>query len=379
MTAPSTTDTAPSTTPSIVSALATTLIEQGKAEAQQQIDKLLAQKQTTIHIKSSLKLLMERYNLEKGTLSEMVDWYGKQSWFDKTMLGMVFVATCALIGAIVNLTVVLTILSAALYYAANLMVSNEFDIKTRSNARLYQDIVEMEADLNKSATALNEAIARLNAIHATAFAQTTQSAEHINAANAQLATFAGQTTTYVETIKQLKQTTDSLKQNGEAASLQLQVVSESLATARLDATAHAGALQSVSQELNGTNTKLLERNAELLTLNQQFQANVTMLAALEAGFQAQLATLTARIAEDDALIATLRASANETLEHTVHPNNILDAIDAAMLDAELTMQANKDYCVSASNDCDTTTSTRTNSTSFADVDESRAYSTQWPQ
>lgn len=319
----------------LAGSIAENIIDSAKAAALKQLEELLAQKQNAINVKSSLKVLMDQYNKEKSYLSELVDWYGKKSWFDKVYLGSLFFVTNAVLIAIVNSAFIYAIIANSLYYAATFLIMNDYDIKSRRDKQLYEDIVAMEADLAKSAIELNDAIEQLNNLHTAACQQNIQAADQIKTFNEQISTFDGLTKNYEETIKNLELTATTMISDHEEIVTQFQNTINAFEKPTLEITRQSTDLNSVTNELEKTNNELLTRDRELADLNQTFQAHSIALSELEEKFKAYLTTLESGTIKDE-------VSADKALDARDNTDNIMKKSDNLLLKIQLPKQESDD-------------------------------------
>ncbi len=276
------------------------------------VNTLRTRKQNIIDMKDSLTALMANYHKEKSYIAELIDLYGKQSWLEKTNVGLTFLAIGALIGAIANLTVIFAVLASCVYITLHFLIMNDFNIKSTRDKQLYDDLVAMEVSLNTSIRELNSATAQLNAIQTASFSLNTQyDAQNVSFQN-QVNTFATQTRTYTVTIAELERYQHALTTDFDAITTQFQQASAALENARVTITEQSVSLNDAASQLGETNAALTARNAELTDINQKFQSGLILIKELSTGYKVQLDRLEARVADDERIKNELYASAGVT-------------------------------------------------------------------
>ena len=121
----------------------------------QRLQDLIEQEQTNEQVQSCLHTLMRRFN-EKSTITDAIEWYGRKTILQKAGVGVVFVAASALVGALFSLTALFTLLSIGIFYIAETLLTEHYELTERQKTDLAQDIERMEQALFASVACLKE-------------------------------------------------------------------------------------------------------------------------------------------------------------------------------------------------------------------------------
>lgn len=284
-----------------------------KSEAFKQVEKFLAPQKSIIKIKSSLTLLMGRYNKERSYLAALVDGYGQASWLEKATVGLAFLALGTIIGALVQLTAVLAILASCLYLVMHFFIMDEFNIKTARETQLAADMKAQEKSLEQTAETLNECIKEMDALSQQTHAHNLQFASDISRLEKQISAFETQIATYKLATTDLKAAKDELEKINETLKVDLNETRLSLQTTIDKLNAQITSLNSNTEKLDTTNADLLERNDELARINQKLQASLATMTGFEARCEELVSAFEARNIEDAEISESIRASVSDTI------------------------------------------------------------------
>lgn len=323
--------TTPPSTPSFVHEpadyIAKKTVEYAQSEAFKYMEKLLTPQKNIVKVKSSLALLMARFNREKSYISALIDWYGQASWLDKATVGLAFLAIGTLIGAVMQLTTVFAILASALYLSLHFFIMDEFNIKTRREAQLVADIKAQEESLEQTATKLNEYIKELDSLSQKTHAQNLQFEQDIHAFKAQIKIFESQIATYKQTTIDLEAAKDALEKVNEAIKVDLNETRLSLQTTIDELNAQLTSLNVNIETLDTTNIDLVARHAELMLINQKLQASLSKMADFETRCDELLAALEVRNMDDAEISSLIPVSASDTIACIVNTNAFIKESD----------------------------------------------------
>lgn len=259
----------------------------------QRVQSLCEQEQAHEHVQSSLNTLMKRFN-EKSTLTEAIEWYGRKTMFQKASLGILLVGSSALVGAVFNLSALFTVLSMGIFYLANTLLTEHYDLTEHQKKELANDIEKMEQTLFESVAALKDATKKLDDIFLKMLEQRIQSAHLLKAFEVQTSTLDEQVHACLNILARLNETNATLIHEHQRVVQQLEKAHMDMEQANATILTQSTSLDTIGLKLEETHDALRKRNDELATIHTRFQDNLTLIEELKTGFSDELLILKAR-------------------------------------------------------------------------------------
>ena len=256
----------------------------------QRIQDLFEQEQTNEHVQSCLNTLMRRFN-EKSTITEAIEWYGRKTILQKAVIGILFVAGSALVGAVFNLSAIFALLSFGIFCVAETLLTEHYELTESQKRELAQDIERMEQKLFESVACLKEATKKLDDIFLSLLQQSIQSAHLLKAFEVQTSTLDGQLNDFLRILASLSETNTTLLRDHQRIVQKFELAHLEMERANATIAAQSDSIDTIGLKLESTNDALHERNSELAAIHAKFQDNLTIIGELEAGFSNEILML----------------------------------------------------------------------------------------
>ena len=292
----------------------------------QRLQDLIEQEQTNEQVQSCLHTLMRRFN-EKSTITDAIEWYGRKTILQKAGVGVVFVAASALVGALFSLTALFTLLSIGIFYIAETLLTEHYELTERQKTDLAQDIERMEQALFASVACLKEVTKKLDDIFLSLLKQSIESAQLLKTFEVQTSTLDGHISEFLSIFSTLNETNATLMRDHQHVVQQLELAHAEIEQDHATMATQSATIDTIRSKLNATNDELRERSSELIAVHAKFKNNLTIISELEVGFKDELYLLKTQSASNvchqvvpiDA--PTLSAQAHSNTDAFIKQNN----------------------------------------------------------
>ena len=115
-------------------------------------------------LSSNSDIIIQRDRLSDSLFDRMARGFGPLSWWIKALLGLMMIALAALVGAAVQLLIVLTVVTGLLYLLAAILLSDHDAALQRQDQQLTEDISVLEQNLSYAVEHLSHVENRLKSV-----------------------------------------------------------------------------------------------------------------------------------------------------------------------------------------------------------------------
>ena len=334
-----------SASPSGVGMIAERTTLQLKNAAEKQFTRLIEQGKNIITMQSNLDLLMKRYHVGKSYMSMAVDWYGESMWWTQLGMGIMFVATGALFGAIFSVSALCAILAIGVYSAASFLLLNHYETTLVRDKRFCDDIVDMEKTLGESITSLNTIGQNLNDVLESLSSENSRLAADTTTFEEQIDVLRKQVLGFIGTVNQLGTTNEELRLTNSALNDTVNEASLCLKAAHADLAEKSLQLDELSAQLVGAHIRVMDSTSSMAEIDVKFQQNLQDLCSLEQDIQEHVAILKSNGHEDnrkrDEMTAKLGVLVDATLESNKTTEIVLTRADDCISSTTLLLEEHK--------------------------------------
>lgn len=118
-------------------------------KAKEQLNKILFETKKVKDAQSRLKLVMERYNLQKSTFSTISDWYYERPFWQKFTVIAIIIGVAIVAGVFIHAVVsaLLAVAALGLCLAAHIILTEHSENTANCNEKLCEDLEELEQKL----------------------------------------------------------------------------------------------------------------------------------------------------------------------------------------------------------------------------------------
>lgn len=316
--------------------------EQLKQAALKQLEELRAPRKDLIEMQSNLELIMKRHGFDQSFLDIAAQWYNETAWwYQKAGIALLLTSAGALTGLItgVILAPVFGLLAIGLYFACTFLLTEHYNTTTRREARLRTHFSERENAMTDALDLLTTAENQVEEILTTLCELNVKSADNLSLFESQVSELNTQTTRYLDTIRQLEQTTASIVRDNE-------VIGHHLTTAGAElneSSSQPRVLKKLASSLQVNSTALLDANDDFTAVSRKMSTHVACFGQLVEGFQEQLTVLSQRVMSQEALKDAIKTNTEGALDTPVSIDQLMQDSNEALLGAEAALAAFEAY------------------------------------
>jgi len=204
--------------------------------------------------RSPLISIMQRLSEEQSRFNQFIQWYGQQGHWFKLGIGLSIACISAVIGALIQMTLVLSLLSSLIYFFFHQFIQQEYTHQSRVEHILSVNINQLEVQLNSS---LCHVQALENEITEVSTLLKNEIQTNILTFSAETALLKEQNQTLDGTILALQQSNHDLMEKNQQVNLALQNQIQQLNSLQLAITADAKHLSQITLEFEQTQQQWL--------------------------------------------------------------------------------------------------------------------------
>ena len=320
--------------------------EQLKQAALKQLEELRTPRKDLIEMQSNLELIMKRHGFDQSFLDIAAQWYNETAWwYQKAGIALLLTSAGALTGLItgVILAPVFGLLAIGLYFACTFLLTEHYNTTTRREARLRTHFSERENAMTDALDLLTTAENQVEEILTTLCELNVKSADNLSLFESQVGDLNTQTTRYLDTIRQLEQTTASIVRDNEVIGQNLTTAGAELNESSQDMDSQPRVLKKLASSLQVNSTALLDANDDFTAVSKKMRTHVACFGQLVEGFQEQLTVLSQRVMSQEALKDTTKTNTDGALDTSVSIDQLMQDSNEALLGAEAALAAFEAY------------------------------------
>jgi len=201
-----------------------------------------------------LSSIVQSLTGEQGRLSQFIQWYGQQGHWYKLGIGSSIAFVSAIIGALVQMSLIFTVLSSLIYFFFHQFIQQEYNHLSRAERILSANINQLEMQLNISLCQIQELEKEIMQV-STLLKKEIQT--NILTFSAETAFLKEQNQTLDRTILSLQQSNHDLMEKNQKINQELQNQIKQLNDVKLAVSADAKKLSQITSELEQTQQQWL--------------------------------------------------------------------------------------------------------------------------
>ncbi len=289
-------------------------VDELKTTAEDQLILLQRQEDDMITMRSNLDLLLQRYNTEKGYFSWAAEWYGNIVWWQKIILGLIFIGLGAGIGAIFNMPIAIACTAAAIYLLAAYLFVNHHHVSARRNKRLCEDVLELERSLGEAIDHFAALGGSLKKVMVSLCEMNVRMAEDLIVLETQLKDMNEKLLCYHAMIQELSASRDAILAGAQSIQEQLQHAEQMYQTCHQVFRENFDSLTQTTQGLDEVYVALCQDQIQLQTFQERFHQKILVIDGHATQIQHIFLDFAAQASEQRRIHEKLRESINSTQE-----------------------------------------------------------------
>lgn len=291
--------------------------------AERKLEELSEHKRSIGEFESSHELLLKRYQIQSSLFEKMTDTFSSTPFYFKVCVGLLTVSLSALVGAVVNLSLLFAATTAALVGVCSMLLNNHSSCQTQKNKQLKKDLEKMEQDIATEVETLKAIEGELRATLSNIAKENIRLAKNNGELEAMVGKLDEKIGTMGTAIENLTQTKDKVSEANRQLIEEVLALSEKIKSTHKELSIKSAAIPRLAKKLSNRTQELNKTNNALDEMETQYEELLVQLKELEKNSRDQLekiSELTKQLKSKDLAYRNLEA----------HNDALLQSIDRQM-------------------------------------------------